>query len=137
MTALWLLLIPYTSLAYGIHGGEALTGTPRIIRNILCALPFGLVAYAFAVSFPHGLFHTRLDDCLCVFAAFLSAYLGANMGFDNHPLWLKGLINFFPFGAALLPIAYANKNMTAAQCEYLSGALYGICLAALAISFYM
>jgi len=122
---IWLLLIPYCAAAYAIHGGELATGINRQVRNVLCAIPFAAVAYMAA----HGMVSTNIYiDSGCAFTAFWLAFAGTNMGFDNHPLWLKGLITFPPLGAALLPLAYANKSWTASTCEYLSGALYGTAL---------
>lgn len=120
MNALWLLLIPYTTLAYGIHGGELIQNINRQVRNLICALPFTVVGwYLFG---PYG-----------AAAGLLCGYFGSNLGFDNHPLWLKGFINLPPFGALLLPAAYADKNLPAATCEYISGFLYGTALAVIAI----
>ena len=121
MNALWLLLIPYTGLAFGIHGGEFISGINRQARNALCAIPFGLVAYV-TFDYPEAVL------------AFAFAYGGASLGFDNWPLWLKGLITLPPFGAALLPLAYYIGDRTRWKnvfSEYFSGALYGITLAAI------
>jgi hypothetical protein len=58
--------------------------------------------------------------------------VGVNMGFNRFSLWEKGIVTFFPFGAALLPLAYLIgyktrwKNVFA---EYFSGTLYGAALA--------
>lgn len=131
---LWLLLIPYLSEAYGIHGGEAAIGTPRIIRNLLCAWPFALVAFLIAGHCtPHLVEQSSISALF-----FVAAYLGTSMGFDNHPLWFKGLVTLFPVGAALLPLAYwigyrtPSKNVLA---EYLSGLFYGAALAIAAMVF--
>lgn len=127
---LWLLLIPYLSEAYGIHGGEAAIGTPRIIRNLLCAWPFALVAFLIA-----GHYTPHLSEQVSIAALFgVNAFFGANMGFDNHPLWLKGLLNFFPVGAILLPLAYAGSAVAAVK-EYRSGAYYGVALSIVAMVF--
>lgn len=121
MNALWLLLIPYTTLAYGIHGGELIQNINRQVRNLICAIPFGLVGYYIFGAYG-GV------------PALVLSFIGTNMGFDNHPLWLKGLVTFPPLGAGLLPASYADKNLTAATCEYISGFLYGTALAVLAIA---
>lgn len=113
-----LLLIPYCTLAYGIHGGELVTGLNRQFRNLLCAVPFGAV--------PYTVLSTHYDFPVAL-ALFASAFIGTNEGFDNHPLWLKGLINFPPLGIILLPLAYRLASKPARQ-EYLSGFLYGLAL---------
>lgn len=123
MSVITLLYIPTLSLAFGIHGGELITGINRQARNIFCAFPFAIFAY-FTWDYPEAI------------AAFTMAYIGANMGFDNHPLWLKGLITMFPFGAALLPLAYWIGNKTPwknVTSEYLSGFLYGLTLTILSL----
>lgn len=124
MIYLWLLLIPYLSIAYGIHGGEFIQNVPRIVRNVLCAWPFALVAFLISGHYT-PLFIEQYSTASLFFVA---AYFGANMGFDNHPLWLKGLINFFPVGALLLPLAYVGSAVAAVK-EYRSGAYYGVALA--------
>lgn len=119
---IWLLLIPYMALVFGLHGGELITGLNRQFRNLICALPFGVVAYLMA--------STHYDYPIALIS-FLCAYFGTNMGFDSWPLWLKGLITFPPLGAALLPLSYwlGNKTKwTNVASEYLSGALYGTAL---------
>ena len=130
MDALWLLLIPYTGLAFGLHGGEFISGINRQARNALCAIPFGLVAYI-TFDYPEAVL------------AFAFAYIGANLGFDWFPasgwkyyggLAVKGLITLPPFGAALLPLAYYIGDRTRWKnvfSEYFSGTLYGITLAAI------
>lgn len=120
---LWLLLLPYTTLAFAIHGGEIVQNVNRQLRNALCALPFGIVAwYIFSThyDFPAGLFF------------FACAYIGSNMGFDSWLLDFKGFITFPPFGAWLLPLAYHN-HLPAAKQEALSGLFYGTALAVIAI----
>ena len=122
MNYYWLLLIPYCTAAYAIHGGELITGVNRQVRNVLCAAPFGLVAWFVSSNhydYPIGL------------VAFGLAYWGANMGFDNHRLWVKGMINLFPVGAVLLPFAYWLGSKTKNPpywAEFISGAFYGIVL---------
>ncbi len=114
----WFLLIPFCTLAFGIHGGEFIQGINRQARNALCAAPFGLVAF-FLWDYPEALI------------AFILAYIGANMGFDRHPLWFKGFITMPPIGAALLPLAYwigYKTKWTNVAAEYLSGTFYGIAL---------
>ncbi len=118
MNYLWLLLIPYCTLAFGIHGGAFISGVNRQVRNVLCAIPFALVAYC-TWNYPEAI------------VAFALVFCGANMGFDNHPLWLKGLITLPPFGAGLLPLAYWIGDKTKwknVASEYLSGFLYGVTL---------
>lgn len=114
----WLLLIPYCTAVYGIHGGEGITGINRQVRNILCAAPFALAL--------NGLFPLSAE------IAFVLSYLGTNMGFTTHPLWFKGYTTFPPLGAALLPFAYwvgsKTKGNPAAFSEYFSGFLYGVTL---------
>jgi peptidoglycan/LPS O-acetylase OafA/YrhL len=129
MTYLWLLLIPYTTAAFGIHGGEGITGVNRQVRNLICALPFALVAFVTVEALlPYPYAH------LLVVVAFVLAYVGANMGFDEWPLWFKGFVTLPPLGAALLPLAYAiNTKWKNVFQEYFSGTLYGAALAAIAI----
>lgn len=116
-------LIVYCTLAFGIHGGQFITGINRQVRNLICAAPFAVIAYL-------------AWDYQWAAAFFTLAFLGANVGFDNHPLWLKGMITLFPFGAVLLPLAYwigdktPWKNVTS---EYLSGAFYGLALCLLSL----
>lgn len=118
MTSFWLLLIPYTTLAYGIHGGEFVQNINRQVRNLLCALPFMVVGgYLFG---PYG-----------ASIGFLCGFAGSNLGFDNHRLWVKGFLNLPPFGALLLPFAYqVGKRFynPPVFSEYFSGFLYGITL---------
>lgn len=127
MIALWVLLIPYTTVAFAVHGGEIVQNVNRQLRNLICALPFGLVA-AFCFSLASG------SVCAALSALFFTcAFIGSNMGFDNHRLWVKGFITFPPLGALLLPIAYAG-DQTASASEAESGVLYGTVLAAIAIA---
>lgn len=145
MTYLWLLLIPYTGLAYGIHGGEFVTGINRQVRNLLCAAPFALVAWIVANSLPTGSLPAHFEFAFA-FVFFALAYEGVNMGFASatlpgaqptalHLAW-KGFVNLMPLGAVLLPLAYwigyrtTSKNVLA---EYLSGVFYGAALAAIAM----
>lgn len=120
-----LLLIVYTTLAFGIHGGQFVTGITHQIRNAICALPFGLVAY-----------YIMPTTCDYPFAVlfFMCAYVGSGMGFDRWPLDWKGFVTFPPFGAILLPFAYSidTKYKNVFQ-EYFSGFLYGVSLAAIAL----
>lgn len=123
---LMILSVIYCSLAFGIHGGQFITGINRQARNVLCAAPFAVFSYlAWDYQFA-ALFFTL-------------AFLGANMGFDHHPLWLKGFITLPPFGAALLPLAYYIGDKTPLKnvvSEYLSGSFYGLtlCLLSLVVS---
>lgn len=130
MIYLWLLLIPYQTIAYAIHGGELAKGTDRQVRNILCAWPFGLVEYLFVHHDIKPMF-SHAEYALAL-VAFASAFVGTNMSFDNYPLWLKGLVTYSPLGAGLLPLAYyiGNKSpLKAVASEYLSGTFYGTALA--------
>ncbi len=116
---IYLTIIIFSTFAFGLHGGEGITGINRQVRNTLCALPFGFVAFM--------VWHIWL----MAFFSFALAYGGVSLGFDGTSkarLVLKGLITLPPFGAVLLPLAYAVTR-TAAQAEYLSGILYGIALA--------
>lgn len=121
MNYLWLLLIPYCAIAYGIHGGEAISGINRQVRNLICALPFLIVSWVLFSGLPSW----QQYSLSILFGAM--AYLGTNLGFDNHRLWVKGLLTCFPLGALALPLAYKIGKI-AAQCEYLSGAFYGLVL---------
>ena len=127
MSILWLLLIPYCTLAFGIHGGEFITGINRQVRNLICAIPFGLVCCTLPFSYSYAL----------AFVSFSIAYLGSNLGFDWFPstgwkyyfgLAIKGFITC-PFGGFItLPIAYwigYKTKYTNVLAEYLSGTLYG------------
>jgi len=127
MMPYWILLVPYCAAAFGIHGGELVTGVNRQLRNLICALPFGLVSWFVFSHLP-----LELRSSLVLFFG-AAAYLGANMGFDNHPLWLKGLVTFPPLGAILLPLAYSMET-TASNQEYLSGFFYGVALCFIVIS---
>lgn len=118
MNYLWTLLIPYCTFAFGIHGGEGITGINRQVRNAICAFPFALVSY-FTWDYPEAV------------GAFALAYIGVNMGFDRFPLWVKGAVTLFPFGALLLPLAYwigYKTRWTNVLAEYLSGTFYGVAL---------
>lgn len=112
----------YTTAAFGIHGGEGITGINRQVRNTLCALPFGVVAWQ--------MYHVDLFAIM----AFALAYCGVSLGFDGTSksrLVLKGFITMPPFGAALLPLAYwigYNTRWKNVLAEYLSGTFYGIAL---------
>ena len=110
-------LIAYTAAVFGIHGGELIQNVNRQIRNLLCAIPFGIVC-ALCFGYHIGL------TCFCM------AYGGVSLGFDAWPLWFKGTITC-PFGGFItLPLSYAvTKNNVIS--EYLSGALYGLILAGL------
>ena len=116
-------LIAYTTAAFGIHGGEGITGINRQVRNTLCALPFAFTAFM--------VWHLPL---MALFA-FALAYGGVSLGFDGTSrlrLVLKGLITMPPFGAVLLPMAYwigYSTRWTNVLAEYLSGTFYGIALA--------
>lgn len=116
-----LLLVVYTTLAFGIHGGQFITGINRQVRNVLCAIPFGLVAYLVT--------STHYDMPVAAFF-FVCAYVGSNMGFNDWPLGFKGFVTLPPIGTVLLPFAYSIdtrwKNVFS---EYFSGFLYGAFLA--------
>ncbi len=125
MNYLWLLLIPYCTLAFGIHGGEFVQNINRQIRNLICAIPFALVGWLSSLGWECGL------------GLFILSYIGVNMGFDKWPLWFKGLITFPPLGAAILPIAYSiniksAKGKNVFQ-EYFSGTLFGVSLCIIAM----
>lgn len=113
-----IIYIPFCTLAFGIHGGQGITGINRQVRNLLCAIPFAVFAYS-------------VSGIPLAIAAFILAYIGVSMGFTKYPLWLKGLVTCLPFGAVLLPLAYYIgdrtpwKNVTS---EYLSGTFYGLTL---------
>ena len=120
---LWMLLIPYCTLAFGIHGGELIQNVNRQLRNLLCAIPFGIVC-GYVFGWHAGAVYFAL------------AYGGTSLGF-NEPvqagsLWMagKGFITC-PFGGFItLPLSYAvTKNNVIS--EYLSGTLYGLILAGL------
>jgi len=131
MNFLWLLLIPYTGLAYGIHGGEFVTGINRQVRNFLCAWPFALVAFLVAAHYAPVLQSGLISAFFGV-----AAFIGTDIGFDNWSLWLKGLITFPPLGAGLLPLAYwigYRAPSTNVLAEYLSGLFYGAALAVIAM----
>ena len=119
----YILLISYCTAAFGLHGGEGITGINRQVRNTLCALPFGFVAFM--------VWHIWL----MAFFSFALAYGGVSLGFDGTSkarLVLKGLITLPPFGAVLLPLAYwigYSTRWTNVLAEYLSGTFYGIALA--------
>jgi hypothetical protein len=130
-----LLLIPYCTLAYGIHGGELLSSINRQVRNLICAVPFAVISWLSMHSVSLSLL------------AFLLSYLGTNLGFDWFPttgwkyyggLTIKGLITCPLGGFITLPLAYyigyrtKYKNVLA---EYLSGTFYGGILCALLILF--
>lgn len=117
MNYLWLLLIPYCTLTFGIHGGEGVSGIDRQVRNLICALPFALVGWLSSLGWEYGL------------GLFILSYIGVNMGFDKWPLWFKGLITFPPLGAVILPIAYSiNTKWKNVFQEYFSGTLFGVAL---------
>ena len=116
-----LLLIVYCTAAFGIHGGELVTGINRQVRNLLCAIPFGLVMWHIGHHPFIGILY------------FAMAYVGVNMGFDRWPLGIKGLVTFPPLGAAILPFAYSIKTRwTNIFSEYFSGFLYGVALCVIA-----
>lgn len=111
-------LIVYTTAAFGIHGGEGITGLNRQFRNFLCALPFWLVGFACCGAYG-------------AIAWYLLAFIGTNMGFNRWPLWAKGFITLPAGGFLALPLAYwiGNKTrFTNVAAEYLSGTFYGILL---------
>lgn len=125
------IIIAYCTLAFGIHGGEGITGVNRQVRNLLCAIPFGIVMF-----FSFG--------TIAAAVSFLLGYIGSNVGFKDLPggvpnyKWLpvKGLITFPAGGFITMPLAYKIgyatkwKNVFA---EYFSGTLYGalLCIALL------
>lgn len=122
------LIITYCTLAFGIHGGEGITGINRQVRNLLCAVPFGLVLLLALGPAAGGV-------------SFVLGYVGANVGFKDLPngkpnyCWLpvKGLITFPAGGFLALPLAYRigyATRWTNVLAEYLSGTLYGILLCA-------
>ena len=116
---LYVALVIYCTVVFGIHGGEGISGINRQARNALCALPFGLVAY-FTFDYPQAV------------VAFALAYAGVSMGFNRFTLWEKGAVTLFPIGALLLPAAYwigYKTKYTNVLAEYLSGTFYGIFLA--------
>lgn len=125
---IYIALIVYCTIAFGIHGGEMLTGTNRQLRNMICAAPFGVVCFA-AFGWLVGL------TCLGL------AYGGVSLTFDSATLprsqpttlWLiaKGMITC-PFGGIVtLPIVYwlsYKTRWTNVLAEYASGAAYGLLL---------
>ncbi len=114
----YIALIVYCTLVYGLHGGEGITGINRQVRNLLCAIPFGVVM-GLCSGFP---------ACLMFFAM---AFLGVNLGFDFWPLWFKGFVNY-PFGGFIaLPLVYwlaYKTRWTNVLAEYASGTVYGLLL---------
>lgn len=128
---IWILLIPYCTIAYGIHGGEMYTGVNRQLRNLACALPFGVIG---PLSFSPPLAY------LSALVAFSLSYGGTSLGFDWFPssgwkyyggLAIKGLITCPLGGVVSLPFAYCVGGKTVSKnvfSEYFSGFLYGLIL---------
>ena len=127
-----ILLVVWTTLAFGLHGGELATGINRQVRNLLCAIPFGLTTYF--CSSQHWGFPLAV-------AAFMLAYGGVSLGFAadqsnplklNYPrLVLKGLITCPVGGGIALPLVYFlsyKTRYTNILAEYGSGAAFGLIL---------
>ncbi len=117
-----IILVVYCTLAFGIHGGQFITGINRQLRNVMCALPFGIVAY--------GVSSTLYDFPLAA-VFFTLAYIGTSMGFTKYPLWFKGLVTLPLGGFFSLPLAYwigDRTKYTNVVSEYLSGTFYGVIL---------
>ncbi len=119
---IWLLLIPYCTLAFGIHGGEMYSGINRQLRNLACAIPFAIVAY-FTWDFPEAV------------VAFALAYGGVSLGFAgqvNIPrLILKGGLTCPIGGFIMLPLVYVlsyKTKYTNILAEYGTGTVYGTLL---------
>lgn len=122
MILLYLALIVYCTIVYGIHGGEMDPNTNRQLRNLLCALPFGIVCAA-VFGIPLGLVFFGL------------AYGGTSLGFDALTgywgLAIKGFITYPLGGFATLPLTYFIGNRSPEKnvlSEYASGAAYGLLL---------
>jgi hypothetical protein len=107
------------------------SGVNRQLRNLLCALPFGLIGY---LSFSPPLAY------LSALVAFALSYGGTSLGFDWFPasgwryyggLAIKGLITCPLGGVVSLPFAYWVGGKTVSKnvfSEYFSGTLYGAIL---------
>ena len=155
MEYLWFLLIPYCAAAYALHGGQIATGVNRQVRNLICALPFGLVGFL-TFGWPIAL------------VLFIMAFIGSNIGHDNFwemgtepnsptnnwlaniieklgvkrdsTLWcvlgmgVKGFITD-PFGGFItLPLAYyigTRMKFNTSMAEWLTGIFYGMRLVAM------
>jgi len=132
MQWLWLLLIPYCTLAFGVHGGELFQNINRQVRNLICAAPFAVTSFYLSMG-------------LWSFFPFLLSYLGSNLGFDWFPttgwkyyagLAVKGFVTCPLGGFITLPFAYFIGNKTRwtnVFAEYFSGTLYGVILLCVAL----